>query len=285
MTKSFDHSSIPDALALDLSIETREPRTRGLNLLAALSYVRGHGRRDAMSKVLARMPEKDLALLLDGPKGPNISARAWYPLGVQVRLLRAIDATLGQGDLELLHEVGYEMAKRDIMRVFRPFFRRGQPGWIIELATKLWRTYHDRGRWTLERTPVSILATLSDHPGRDVALCRTFMGWMHAALDMGGATNVDGGHPVCIGNGADHCVFVCRYEAAVVERGASLSDPDVPPPRVTIARDASGAHRGRGSHVHRDPLVDEISRPSSPSFARGRSTRVVALDAPNEPKA
>jgi hypothetical protein len=265
MARSFDHASIPEALALEME----EPRTRGLNLLAALAYVRAHGNRNALSRVLSRLPEHDLALLLDGPRGPVISARAWYPIGMQIRLLRAIDDTLGQGDLELMHEVGYEMAKRDISRVFRPFFRRGQPGWIIELATKLWRTYHDRGRWTLERTPVSILATLSEHPGRDVVLCRTFMGWMHAALDMGGARNVDGAHPVCIGRGASHCVFVCRYEASLDDGARVLSaDPDVPAPR--IEEHARRDHRGRGSHVHDRPLIDDEQPPLS--------TRVVSLD-------
>jgi predicted hydrocarbon binding protein len=270
MAKSFDLASIPESLAIEMD----EPRTRGLNLLAALAYVRAHGKRDALSRVLTRLPERDLALLLDGPKGPVISARAWYPLGVQIRLLHAIDDTLGNGDQELLHEVGYQMAKRDISRVFRPFFRRGHPGWIIEIATKLWRTYHDRGRWTLERTPVSILATLSDHPGRDAVLCRTFMGWMHAALDLGGAKNVDGAHPVCIGRGASHCVFVCRYEAALDDNGHALdAEPDPPSPRVDAHVDVNAHrdHRGNGSHLHlRQLIADEPP-------AR-RSTRVISLD-------
>lgn len=188
-------------------------RTRGLNVLAALSYVHKRGGRHALAKVFAHLDEKDLAILAGGDRryGSKLVATRWYPFALQARLLRAIDAAFGNGDLELLFEVGYYMASRDVPRVFRPLMRVGSPGWILGLAGRMWSYYHDRGRWQLERTPVSIIATLRDHPEADEAFCRTFVGWMTAALEYSGATDIDGAHPACGARGAPHCVFTVRW--------------------------------------------------------------------------
>ena len=98
------------------------------------------------------------------PPGGALSQTAWIPFMVQCRLLRAIDATIGQGELHSLHDVGAFMAEHDIRKLFRFALQLGNPGWAIEGAALLWRRYHDRGDWRIERTPRSLIATLHDHP-------------------------------------------------------------------------------------------------------------------------
>lgn len=187
-------------------------KTRGFNFLSALAFVHRRGGRQAIADVLRVLPEEDLRQISEDSTAPNIQPRGWYPFTTYCRMLAGIDTVLGNGDREILYEVGNEMATRDIRRIFRPLLRVGRPGWILEFHGRLWRTYHDHGEWTIDRTPVSLIATLSDHPGRTEHACATFTGWMESALLMSGAANVDGSHPVCIGRGGPHCVFTCRWE-------------------------------------------------------------------------
>ena len=206
---AFDTRSIPEGLPVDPNV----PRVRGLALLAALAYVRDRGGRDLMKDVLSKLTEQEVALLIGGSeKDTGIHARAWYPLSLQSHLRRAIDLTVGDGDNLALHEVGAFMANRDIKRVFRPFLKVGKPGWIFELAPRLWRTYQSHGTWEFDRTPVSLIATLKGRPLEDDVWCAMFHGWAEAALEMSGAINVEGSHPACAGLGAPHCVYTVRWE-------------------------------------------------------------------------
>lgn len=183
-------------------------RTRGLNPLAALAYVREFGGEGAIKQVLAKLPERDLKLLAGKKK---LSSKAWVPFELQGRLLQAIDEAMGQGDHAKLFDVGSFMAKRDIPRVFRPLLKLGNPGWILEVSTRMWRFYHSSGRWEIQRTPVTVLATLHDHPAAHEAFCATFVGWLTNAVAMSGGYDVMVDHPVCHARGAPNCVFTVRW--------------------------------------------------------------------------
>ena len=191
------------------SERARAPRakTRGLNPLAALAYVRAHD-PSKMTEVLERLDERDLKYL-SGKK--KLTTKAWVPFMLQARLLRSIDESFGEGDLSALYDVGVFMANRDIPRVFRPLLKFGNPGWIIEVSTRLWRYYHSCGYWEVQRTPVSILCTLHEHDEADEAFCATFTGWLSAALEASGGDDVLVDHPVCHARGAPSCVFTCRW--------------------------------------------------------------------------
>jgi predicted hydrocarbon binding protein len=196
----------------------RVARTRGMNPLAALAFVRATEGAEGMARVLSRLREDELLLLgASEHSRRKLSARSWIPFRLQCRLLRAIDDELGEGDLALLFEVGRYMGSHDVPRAFRPFLRLGNPGWIVEVATRLWRYYHDRGRWQLERSPVSIICTLHDHPEADVAFCQTFTGWLTGALEVSGAVDVLVDHPVCHARGANNCVFTVRWRDGAAE--------------------------------------------------------------------
>ncbi len=206
-------------------------RTRGLNPLAALAYVREHGGEPAIKQVLSKLPERDLQLLAGTRK---LSSKAWVPFELQGRLLQAIDDTMGESDHAKLFEVGAYMSKRDIPRVFRPLLKLGNPGWILEVSTRMWRFYHSTGRWEIQRTPVTVLATLHDHEAAHEAFCATFVGWLTNAVEMSGGYDVMVDHPVCHARGAPNCVFTVRGsldEEAAAEPSAVTHHP----PRTSSA--------------------------------------------------
>ncbi len=182
--------------------------TRGMNPLAALSYVRETKGPRYIEKVLQSMSAEDLRFLAGGQQ---INSKQWIPFMVHAHLLEAIDRECGVGNSALLFEVGRHMSARDVPRFFRPLIRLGNPGWIVEVATRLWRTYHNKGIWTIQRTPMTILATLNSHAECHEAFCLTFVGWLTGALELSGGYDVLVDHPVCQTRGAPSCVYTARW--------------------------------------------------------------------------
>ncbi len=182
--------------------------TRGLNPLGALAWVREQRGTQGIKDVLSALPKEDISVLA-GEK--RLTSSTWIPFSLQCRLLKAIDKVFGQGELTSLFQVGHFMGQRDVPRMFHPLLRLGNPGWILEVSTKLWRYYHSCGRWETERTPVTVISTLYDHGEADEAFCATFQGWVVGAIEISGASDVMFDHPVCAARGAPHCVFTGRW--------------------------------------------------------------------------
>ena len=178
-----------------------------------MAYVFEHGGQEAVSRVLGRLPIADLGILIHYDGRFRISERDWVPFKLHARLLRAIDDELGYGDLAILQEVGHFMAERDLPRVFAPIVRIGNPGWIFVVATKMWRSYHDKGWWEVERTKNSVIGTLRGHHEFDEAFCRTLRGWLHVTMPNGKTRRVKTGHPACRARGAPHCIFTASWES------------------------------------------------------------------------
>lgn len=186
---------------------------RGLDLLSALEFTRLRKDRDAVKRVIGSLPEEDRALLANPSSSPPYLVRAtrWYPFALQCRLLHAIADELAGGELDVLFEAGKHQARRDVPTVFQPMLKLRQPGWLVSLGTRVWRLYHDRGRWELERTPGELIARLLDHPEADEAFCVAFSGWVTGALELSGATEVVSSHPVCQARGGQACVHTVRW--------------------------------------------------------------------------
>jgi hypothetical protein len=190
---------------------------RGTGILNSLHFVRQRAGREAVQAVSRRLSEADLERI------EGMRRTTWYPFALHCRVLRAVDAELGprldatQGDsglgreFPMLHELGYHSASQDFPTFFRPAYRMGRPGWILEVATKLWRVFHGDGRWEIERMPFSIVARLTDWAEPDDAFCASFVGYVTALLELSGAHDVEGDHIACAAHGAPHCVFTVRW--------------------------------------------------------------------------
>jgi hypothetical protein len=182
-------------------------RVRGFGILNSMHFVHTHHGAAGVTRVLAQLSEKDLAIV------EHIKRFAWYPFALHCRVLRAVDAALGRGDFALLYEVGKHSASRDWPRLFRPLLKLGKPGWMLDVATNVWRVFHGEGTWHLERTKYEIVARLDDWREPDPAFCASFIGYMTAALELSGAADIDGTHVLCAAHGAPHCLYTIRFSA------------------------------------------------------------------------
>jgi predicted hydrocarbon binding protein len=182
-------------------------RVRGFGVLNSMHFVHTHHGGTGVKRVLARLGERDLTTV------DTMERFAWYPFALHCRVLRAVDVALGSGDFTLLYDVGKHAASRDWPRLFRPILRLGKPGWMLDVATKVWRVFHGEGTWHLERTKYEIVARLDGWREPDPAYCASFVGYMTAALELSGATEVDATHALCAAHGAPHCVYTVRFSA------------------------------------------------------------------------
>jgi hypothetical protein len=180
-------------------------RLRGFGVLNSLRFAQSRFGQEALAEVLRHLTPEDQRTVV------ALRKTHWYPFALHCRVLRAVDVALGAGDHELLYELGRSSAQRDFPTLFRPLMRLGQPGWIFEYSTKLWRFYHGEGRWEIERTPRELIARLLDFEEADAAFCVSFVGYVTAALELCGATEVEGSHPACKATGAMTCVYTVRW--------------------------------------------------------------------------
>ncbi|MEW5849268.1 MAG: 4-vinyl reductase [Myxococcota bacterium] len=213
----------------------RTARTRAFNPLAALSYVRAIAGESGVEQVLARLPVEDRRAIGNGRARPGgMNPLTWIPFMLQVRLLRAIDAVYGDGDLVLLRRVGHFMAKNDVLQVFAPLFRRRDPSWIMVAATRMWRHYHDHGHWKIAREPNGFLGVMEGHPESDEAFCTTLGGWIGGALELSGVSKVEVAHPVCDARGEEHCAFRVTWQGPVETQVKLVAQDEVTPVRQRI---------------------------------------------------
>ncbi len=186
---------------------------RGFEILNTLAFARDRAGRSGMVGSLRRLGATDLARLTGGAAEDRrrIHRLEWVPYGLHCRLLRAVDAELGDGDLSQLFNIGTFMAERDLPTLFRPLLKLGRPGWVVDAGTKMWGIYHHEGRWELERSPGELIARLEDLTDVDEAYCLTFLGWISRGMELTGAVDVEAHHPVCMARGGSSCVFTGRW--------------------------------------------------------------------------
>lgn len=182
-----------------------ECRLRGFGLMNSLAFAEYTAGSGGIPAVLALLGDADQATL------SSIRRTRWYPFALHCRLLRAVDMALGTGDLSLLWQLGRFSAGLDMPRLFRPLLRLGRPGWMFDVATRMWRFYHREGVWTIERTPRELVTKLTQFDEADDAFCASLLGYVSAALEMSGANDVEGTHLACKARGAPNCIFTVRW--------------------------------------------------------------------------
>lgn len=136
-------------------------------------------------RVLSGMSPEDAgevrALLLVG----------WHDLGLQHRLLRAIDATLGAGDLALVDEIGRFEADRDLKVVHRLFLRMANPAFVIEKAGQYWSRFYDTGQWEIRRIDSThAIGMLREVDPFDDGFARYLHAYIHRMWELVGANDL-----------------------------------------------------------------------------------------------
>ena len=99
----------------------------------------------AWRSVLSSMSAEDAADL------GGLVPVGWYPLALQHRLLKAIDAELGDGGGELIKRIGCYEAQQDLTVVHRLFLKMANPGFVLQQAGRYWGRFYDSGEWEVDR--------------------------------------------------------------------------------------------------------------------------------------
>ena len=179
-----------------------EPQLKGSAYLSTLAFIETHFGATAKERVLARLSDEDRALF-----GHMVLPIQWYPLAPFPRLLRAMDAEVGRGDLSLVIERGTWAALQDMRTVHKVLLKLVTAQWVVEKGMKLWPNFHTSGRWESKRQgDRGARATLHDLGVVDDAMCATLKGWIVGLLELAGKrATVD--HAECRARGAATCVF------------------------------------------------------------------------------
>jgi hypothetical protein len=194
--------------ATDVITQRALARTTGVNFLNARAFIEERFPPEGMSQVLARLSDADRALFTG-----EVRSKDWHDLETYIRLIRAIDATLGNGDLSLLATLGRYEAERDRTFVQGLFLRMASPGWAVRMVMEYWRAFHDSGHWTVETVGQRMLrGELRDFGVPDEAFCRELTGYVARVMEFAGGRNARMTHPQCRGRGDPGCHFQLSWD-------------------------------------------------------------------------
>ncbi|HVY48789.1 MAG TPA: V4R domain-containing protein [Minicystis sp.] len=135
----------------------------------------------------------------------------WYDLALYARLVRAVDARFGAGDLELVQALGRYDAERDLKAIQRLVLKLFGVASAIAWVRKRWARAYDTGAWTTEVKEREVVARLSDLGVVDAALCRGLAGYLARALELAGAEDVVIDETRCRARGEPVCEFHARF--------------------------------------------------------------------------
>jgi hypothetical protein len=185
-----------------------EAQLKGSAYLSTLAFIEAHHGAAGKERVLARLDPEDRAMLGTAPL-----AIQWYPLAPFPRLLRAMDAELGKGDLSLVTERGTWAAVQDMKTVHRVLLKLVTPSWVIDKGMKLWPNFHTSGHWESKREgDKGARASLRDLGVVDEAMCATLKGWILGLLQLAGIKRATVDHVECRARGAAVCVYVVSWK-------------------------------------------------------------------------
>jgi hypothetical protein len=180
-----------------------EAQLKGSAYLSTLAFVESQFGTHAKERVLDRLPPDDRQMLTG-----MVLPIQWYPLAPFPRLLRAMEAELGRGDLSLVTERGTWAAVQDMRTVHKVLLKFVTPNWVIDKGMKLWPNFHTSGRWESKREGDNgARAYLHDLGVVDEAMCATLKGWILGLLQLAGIKRALVDHVECRARGAASCLY------------------------------------------------------------------------------
>jgi hypothetical protein len=185
-----------------------EAQLKGSAYLSTLNFIETHFGAPAKDRVLSRLSDEDRGIL-----GHMVLPIQWYPLAPFPRLLRAMDAEVGRGDLSLVTERGTWAAVQDMKTVHKVLLKLVTPSWVIDKGMKLWPNFHTSGHWESKRTgDKGARAELKELGVVDEAMCATLKGWILGLLQLAGIKKANVDHVECRARGDAGCVYVVSWK-------------------------------------------------------------------------
>lgn len=118
-------------------------------------------------------------------------AFVWNDVDLQVALYRAAAEVLFPNDREGLKRLGWEMARRSYSGIYKILLRLPSTRFVMDQAAKLWTTYFERGRATVEEAGRGrAVFVLRGYPELAADMRQIVRGNITAAAETTGARNV-----------------------------------------------------------------------------------------------
>jgi hypothetical protein len=183
--------------------------TRGMSTRAVTAWLRNTRGEESVARVAAALP----AWVVEDLHGESLRPplMSWVPFLSHCELLAQVEALYGRGDGSVLVEVGRAAAYRDIPSIAKPFARFLNPGFLVDMVTKIWRVYHTEGAWEVSRSQRDLQAILISRPESHPAFCPVLIGYIEGAMTLAGALDVKIVEERCANKGATCCSLRMKW--------------------------------------------------------------------------
>ena len=143
----------------------------------------------------------------------SILVSSWYPFSVSVEAMVAADRLFGKGDFEIVRATGRASAQLALQGVHQSFAREHDPSFVIKMAPLLWTQYYDSGRMEAESiSQEGAVTRVFEFAEPHRTLCVGIIGWMEAAIEIWGGTEVRVDETKCSARGGAHCEFLSSWK-------------------------------------------------------------------------
>lgn len=178
------------------------PNVKGSALAARMKWVELHQGSTGIDRLLEALPDADRRVA-----SSVILPSDWYPFGTFVRVVESIDALFGKGDLALVPAVAGWAAGENLPTLYRFFYRVGTVGFVLSMATRLWRMHYDAGELVVDSGAGRAKLSIVGWPEPAHSHCLSVQGWVVRAAELSGAKDVKTQHGPCRARGGESCSF------------------------------------------------------------------------------
>jgi hypothetical protein len=174
-----------------------------------------HGRDVLTAQLSTLSPQAREQLLLD-PRGESVGilASRWYDTTAIGELIDALtrDASPQERD-QMAQKAAQVVMQRTLRGIYRTLFQwLATPERYARFADRLWRSYHDSGRMTVEQVaPNLAVCTITDWHGHHpfaCTMCRASAEVIYREMNCRDVVCV---RETCVGEGDELCRFVTRW--------------------------------------------------------------------------
>lgn len=183
-------------------------RTRGMNLGQSRAYIKERFKEVGWAKVVARLPEKDVAEVWE----TLILPTGWYDYAIHERFLDAIEAELRPLEPNLGREMGQRGAQSDIRFYHSQTMSFSDPARVLEQCAQLWSEHYSDGQLEIEDRGHRSYKFALRNPGVHWMVCSEVVpGWGEQAIILAGAKRAHVEHVLCVRKGFKQCEYVVDY--------------------------------------------------------------------------
>ncbi|HVO30291.1 MAG TPA: hypothetical protein VMV18_06130 [bacterium] len=179
---------------------------KGSALDARILWVKTQKGEESLKALLSRLSPEDREIC-----GGVILPSHWYPFATFVHVNEVIDATFGKGDLALVPEIARFAAGHNLPTLYRFFYSVSSVGFILSMASRLWRMNYDAGELRVVQGTNSATIFIEDWPEPHRAHCLSVLGWAARSAELSGGKDVVAEMPHCRASGDADCELVLRW--------------------------------------------------------------------------